>query len=69
MIFGKKPVDEARKILGPELFAQIKEETGLKAGLGNDFDNELRVMSIADKEGQPGQELQLKSFAYYSKLR
>jgi len=69
MIYGKNSVDNAKKILGDDVFNQIQSDTDLEPGLGHGFYEQLRSMTIEEREGEAGVDLENKSFAYYSNLR
>lgn len=69
MIYGKMPEAEAVKILGKDLFEQIKKETGIEPEKGHKLYEQFRKLSIKDKEGDVGQKLTEQSIEYYNKLR
>jgi hypothetical protein len=69
MIYGKMPTEEAKKLLGDDLFNQIQKETGVKPELGHIYYEQFRKLSIKEKEGKEGQALTEKSIEYYNKLR
>lgn len=69
MIYGKMLPEDAKQILGEDLFNQIQNETGIEPGYGHKLYEDLRNLSIADLEGEKGKSLMQQSFDYYNKLR
>ncbi len=69
MIYGKMPVNEAKTLLGEDLFNQIKKESGVEPELGHKYYEQFRKLTIKEKEGKVGQDLTEKSIEYYNKLR
>jgi hypothetical protein len=69
MIFGKMIPEDAKAILGEDLFNNIAKETGMEPGYGHKLYEQLRNLSITDLEGEKGQKLIQESVDYYNKLR
>lgn len=69
MIFGKMLPEDAKNILGEDLFKKIEADTGVTPGYGHEIYEKLRALSVADLEGPKGQALIKESVDYYEKLR
>ncbi len=69
MTFGKNLPEFSKSVLGEELFNEIAKRTGVEPGLGHVYYEQLRTMSIAERESQAGKDIIKQSFDYYNKLR
>lgn len=69
MTYGKNLEEFSRSVLGDDLFEQIQKRTGLPPGLGHEFYEQARTMTIAERESGALEELHKKSVDYYNSLR
>lgn len=69
MTFGKNLPEFSKSVLGEELFNEIAKRTGVEPGLGHVYYEQLRTMSIAERESQAGKDIIKQSFDYYNKLK
>lgn len=69
MTYGKNLPEFSKSVLGEDVFNAIQKRTGLKPGQGHEYYEQWRTMSLADRLGEKGQELQKLSLDYYNALR
>lgn len=66
MIYAKETPENARKIIGDELWSTIRHETRMDGGLGHKLYDEYRVL---DPKSEKAKEIAKKSREYYSHFK
>lgn len=69
MIYAKELPENAKKILGEDVWAAIRKEVGVEGGLGHKYYEEWRILSDEQKLSAKGQALKKKSEEYYSHFK
>jgi hypothetical protein len=68
MIFGKEKPDDARRILGDNVWSSIAKETGVEGGLGHQYYEQMRVLDKV-KDAAEYKRLKALSVKYYANFR
>ncbi len=69
MIYAKELPENAKKILGDDVWNAIRKEVGVEGGLGHKYYEEWRIMSKDEQLSAQGQALKKKSEKYYSHFK
>lgn len=69
MIYAKELPENAKKILGEDVWNAIRKEVGVEGGLGHKYYEEWRILSDEQKLSAKGQALKKKSEEYYSRFK
>lgn len=66
MIYAKERPEDAKRILGLDVWNSIRRETGIEGGLGHTYYEEARVL---DKSSAKYKEIERLSVEYYKHFR
>lgn len=69
MIYAKELPENAKKILGDDVWNAIRKEVGVEGGLGHKYYEEWRIMSKDEQLSAQGLALKKKSEKYYSHFK
>lgn len=69
MIYAKESPEDAKRILGIDVWNRIRRETGLEGGLGHKYYEKYRLLSFEEKNSAIGLAIKRASEEYYSHFR
>lgn len=69
MIYAKESPEDAKRILGIDVWNRIRRETGLEGGLGHKYYEKYRLLSFEEQSSAIGLAIKRASEEYYSHFR
>lgn len=69
MIYAKEIPEDAKRILGIDVWNKIRRETGLEGGLGHKYYEKYRLLSFEEQSSAIGLAIKRASEEYYSHFR